>query len=111
MINRMVGIHKTSWHLKILSALWAYRTSVKNATDFMPFQLVYGLEVVLPIECEISSLKLAIELLPNTNGEEERFLYLNQLDEFRRDVAFLNETHKTRVKSQYDRNVQPRSFE
>ena len=111
MINRMVGIHKTSWHLKIFSALWAYRTSVKTATGFTPFQLVYGLEAVLPIECEIPSLKLAIELLPNTTAEEERFLYLNQLDEHRRDAAFRNETHKKWVKAQYDRKVHPRSFQ
>ena len=56
-------------------------------------------------------MKLAIELLPNTTAEEECFLYLNQLDENRRDVAFRNETHKKRVKAQYDRNVHPRSFQ
>jgi len=82
MINRMVWIQKTLWHLNIFSTNWAYRTSVKTATSFTPFQLVYGLEAVLPIKCEIPSLKLAIELLPNTTAEEERFLYLNQLDEF-----------------------------
>lgn len=69
------------------------------------------MEAILPIECEIPSLKLAIELLPDTTIEKERFLYLNQLDEFRRDATFANETHKKRVKSQYDRNFQPRSFE
>jgi len=82
MINRMVAIHKTSWHLKIFSTLWAYRTSVKTVTGFMPFQLVYNLEAILPIECEIPSLKIAIKLIPNTTIKEEIFLYLNQLDEF-----------------------------
>jgi hypothetical protein len=40
--------------------LWAYRTSVKSATGFMPFRLVYGMEAIPPIECEIPSLKLAV---------------------------------------------------
>jgi len=66
---------------------------------------------VLPIECEIPSLKLAIEILPNTTAEEENFLYLNQLYESRRDAAFANETHKKHVKAQYERNVHPHSFE
>lgn len=70
MINHMVRIHKTSWNLKIFSILWVYWTSVKTTTGFTPFQLVYGLEAVLPIECEIPSLKVAIELLPNTTIEE-----------------------------------------
>ena len=60
----------------LFSELWAYRTSVKTSIGFTPFQLVYGLEAVLPIECEISSLKLAIELLPATSEEDKHFLYL-----------------------------------
>ncbi len=72
--------------------------------------MVYGLEVVLPIECEIPSLKLAIELLPNTINEEEWFLYLMQLDESHRDATLVNEVHKRRIKTQFDRFVKPRTF-
>ena len=53
------------------------------STGFTPFQRVYGLEAMFPIECEISSLKLAIELLLATSEEDKRFLYLAQLDENR----------------------------
>jgi hypothetical protein len=67
----MVGTNKTSWHLQFFSTLWAYRTSVKTTTRFTPFQLVYVIEAVLPIECEIPSLKLTVELLPHTSAEEE----------------------------------------
>jgi hypothetical protein len=81
MLRRMIGIHKMSWHTMLFSALWAYQTSIKSATRFTPFWLVYGLESILSIECEIPSLKLVIELLPNTSSEEERLLYLMQLDE------------------------------
>ena len=66
MLQRTVGMHKSNWHLILLLALWAYRTSVKDATGFTPFRLGYGLESTLPIECEIPSLKLAVELLPNS---------------------------------------------
>ena len=51
-----------------------------------------------------------MELLPNTTIEEERFLYLNKLDETRLNAALANEAHKQRMKVQYDRTVQPRSF-
>ena len=74
MIRRIIGIHKTNWHSMLFLALWAYQNSVKTSTGFTPFQLVCGLEVVLPIECEIPSLKLAIELLPTTSEKEKRFL-------------------------------------
>ena len=95
----------------IFSALWACRTSVKTSIGFTPFQLVYGLEVVLPIKCEIPSLPMAIELLPATSEEEKRLLYLAQLDENRRDAALAIKTHTKHMKAQYDRNVTPQNFQ
>eukprot|EP00253_Pinus_taeda_P004644 PITA_04644 len=41
-LQRMIGVHKRSWHLILYLALWAYQTSVRNATGFTPFQLVYA---------------------------------------------------------------------
>eukprot|EP00253_Pinus_taeda_P006813 PITA_06813 len=110
MLQRTVGVHKSNWNLMLFLALWAYRTSVKDATGFTPFQLVYGLEATLPIECEIPSLKLAIKLLPNTTPLEERLLYLERLDETRRLANLAIETQKKRVKSHFDQAVRPRSF-
>jgi hypothetical protein len=81
MLQRTINSAKSNWHLMLYSTLWAYRTSVKTATGFSPFQLVYGLEVVLPIECQIPSLKLAVQLLPDTSPLEEWLVHLQQLDE------------------------------
>ena len=72
--------------------------------------MVYGIEAVLPIECEIPSLKLKVELLPHTFAEEEQFLYLSKLDETHHDAALVNEAHQKRIKSQYDKSIQPRAF-
>jgi len=109
-LQRMIEIHKRNLHLILYSALWAYRTSVRNATGFTPFQLVYGLKVVLPIQCEISSLKLAIDLLLDTSEEEACILELIHLDETPRDATLANETHKKCIAAQYDKNVKPRVF-
>jgi hypothetical protein len=110
MFRRMIGIHKTSWHTILFSALWAYQTSVKSATRFTPFQLVYGIQSILSIESEIPSLKLVVELLLNTSVEEECLLYLMQLDETRRDAALVIETQKKCLKAQYDKHVKPHVF-
>ena len=91
-------------------ALWAYRTLVKTTTGFSPFQLVYGLEAALPIEFEIPSLKLAVQLLPDTSPLEERLVHLDQLDEKRCDAALANEAHKHKVKCQHDRSIHPPIF-
>ena len=92
------------------STLWVYRTSVRNVTGFTPFQLVYGLEAILPIQCEISSLKLSIDLLPDTSKEEACLLNLIHLEETRREAQLANEAHKRHIKVQYNKNVQPRIF-
>ena len=91
-------------------ALWAYRTAVKTATVFSPYQHVHGVESVLLVECEIPSLKLAIEILPDTSPLEERLVHLEQLDEQRRDALVALEINKHRIKFQYDNSVCPRRF-
>jgi hypothetical protein len=83
---------------------------MKTTTGFTPFQLVYGIEVVLPIECEIPSLKLKVELLPHTSAEEECFLYLTKLDKTRHDVSLVNETQQKWIKNQYYKSVHPHTF-
>ena len=83
---------------------------VKTITSFTLFQLAYGLESIFPIECEIPSLKLVFELLPDTSSLEERLLHLEHLDEQHRDAATMNEVHKKWVKVQYDKVVKPRVF-
>eukprot|EP00253_Pinus_taeda_P031198 PITA_31198 len=86
------------------------QTSVRNATGFTPFQLVYGLEAILLVQCEISSLKREVDRLPGTSEEEALFLELIHLDETRRDAASANKAHKKQVKAQFDKNVKPRVF-
>ena len=83
---------------------------MRNETGFTPFQLVYGLESILPIQCEILSLKLAIDLLLDTSSEKARLFNLIHLDETRREAQLANKAHKIPIKAQYNKNVQPRIF-
>jgi hypothetical protein len=80
-LQRMINSSESNWHLMLYSTLWAYQMSIKITTGFSPFQLVYRLEVVFPIECQIPSLKLVVELFPDTSPLEERLLNLENLDE------------------------------
>eukprot|EP00253_Pinus_taeda_P025390 PITA_25390 len=73
-------------------------------------KLVYGLEATLPIECEIPSLKIAVELLPDITPVEECLLYLEQLDETCHLASLAIEAQKKRVKTHFDNTVNPHSF-
>ena len=76
-LQRTIVQRKNNWHIMVYLALWAYRTAVKNATCFSPYQLVHGVESIFPVECEIPSLNL----LPDTSPLEECLFHLQQLDE------------------------------
>eukprot|EP00253_Pinus_taeda_P016111 PITA_16111 len=106
-LSAQLGLHhdRSTPYYPQANAPWAYRTTVKTLTDFTPFNLVYGLEAVLPIECEIPPLKLAIELLPATSENEEHFVHLTHLDENCRNAVLASEAHKKHVKAQNDQNI------
>src|SRR5882762_9302052 len=109
-LQRTIAQSKNNWHIMLYPALWSYRTTVKTATGFSPYQLVHGVESILPVECEIPSLKLAVELLPDTSSLEEHLVHLEQLDEQHRDALVALEVNKRRVNVQYDKSVHPRRF-
>ena len=49
------------WSEKLPFSLWAYYTSFRTSTGAKLYFLVYGMEVVLPIEIEMGSLRVALE--------------------------------------------------
>lgn len=56
-VQKMVVTYK-DWDEMLPYALHSYRTSVRTSIEATPFSLVYGMEVVLPIEVEIPSLRV-----------------------------------------------------
>ena len=80
-LQKTVIQSKSDWNLMLYHALWEYRTSVNTSTSFCPFQLAHGMDSILLIECEIPSLKLEIELLPNTSNPKECLIHLDHLNE------------------------------
>ena len=65
-------------------ALHGYRTSVLTSTGATLFSLVYGMEVVLPIEVEIVSLRILMEAkLTKAKWCQTRYDHLNLIEEKR----------------------------
>ena len=52
-VKKIVGDNKKAWDSKIKFALWAYRITKKSATEKYPFELVYGVNVTLPIYLQL----------------------------------------------------------
>ena len=109
-LQQTIAQRKMNWHIILYPSLWAYRTTVKATIGFCPYQFIHGVESVLLVECKIPSLKLAIDILPDTSALEKRLVHLEQLDEQRRDALVALEVNKHHVKVQYDISVHLRRF-
>nr|XP_009795505.1 PREDICTED: uncharacterized protein LOC104242179 [Nicotiana sylvestris] len=67
---------KGLWPELLPVVLWAYRTTPKTSTGEMPYSLVYGTDVVIPVEVGEPSLRYS-----NKNGPSNDESRLQDLDE------------------------------
>ncbi|XP_070022327.1 uncharacterized protein [Nicotiana sylvestris] len=61
LLKKVVSKSKRDWHDRMEEALWAYRTNHRTPMQATPYSLVYGVEAVLPLERQITSLGSAIQ--------------------------------------------------
>ncbi|TYK08804.1 uncharacterized protein E5676_scaffold796G00080 [Cucumis melo var. makuwa] len=61
LLKKIVSKSKRDWQERIGEALCAYRTTHHTPTGVTPYLLVYNVEVVLPIEREIPSLRMVVQ--------------------------------------------------
>jgi len=60
-LKKMVLRLRRDWHERLSEALWAYRTTARTATSYTTYNLVFGVEVVLPLEVQLPSLRVAMQ--------------------------------------------------
>jgi hypothetical protein len=67
--------------------LWAYRTTWRNTIGHTPYEILYGKQVLLPIEFQVRTFCIAAELGLNLDeAQKQQALQLNELDEIRQDA-------------------------
>jgi len=59
-IQNMIVTYK-DWHEMLSYTLHAYHTTIKTSTSANPYSLVYGVEAIMPLEVEISSLRVLMD--------------------------------------------------
>ena len=112
-ITKTVQGSNIDWDARLHDALWTYRCAFKVTTKFTPFQLVYGLEAILPIELEVQSLHIALdERMGDDDSLKHQLIMLEKLDETRAQAQVLNmEAIQKHRKSYYDSKLAPKKLE
>ena len=96
------------WSEKLHFALWAYRTSFRTATRATPFSFVYGIEVVLPFEMEVSSLRVALEhQITKIDRLQARYDQLSFLNERRLRAANDMQVYQRKMVRAFKKRVKP----
>ncbi|XP_074293734.1 uncharacterized protein LOC141620877 [Silene latifolia] len=112
LLKKVVSKNKLDWHERLGEAMWAYRTTCRTATQATPYALVYGVEVVLPLELEIPSLHIAMQMeLTEEENDKLRLAELETLDEKRLDAQQKLECYHARMSRAFNKKVRPRAFQ
>jgi len=109
-VQKMTVSYK-DWHEIFPFTLHGYRTSVCISTGATPFSLVYGMEVVLPFEVEVPSLRILVELgLKESEWTQARFDQLNIIEDKRLAAMSQGWLYQSRVKNAFNKKVRPCKF-
>ena len=97
------------WHLQLPYALWGYRTLIQSSIGATPYSLVYGMEVVLPIEMGVHSLRIVLESeIPEVDWLQSRYDQLCMMDEKRLKALYHIQGYQRRLRKAFDKKVRTR---
>ena len=61
-LTKIIETSRIDWNMKFHSALWAYIFSYKTSVGTTPFNMVFGLDAILPFEFLLPTLRVAQNL-------------------------------------------------
>ncbi|XP_056688165.1 uncharacterized protein [Spinacia oleracea] len=109
-IEKMAENHK-DWPNKLHFALWGYRTSILTSIGVTPYSLVYGMEVVQPVELEVPSLHVLLESKqPEAECVQARYDELTLHDERRLRALHHVQIYQKRIARQFNKKVKLRNI-
>ena len=81
-LTKVCNANHDNWDLKIPAVLWAYHTTCKRLTGQTPLKLVYGKELVMPMEYIVPSMRIfSTTGMDNVEALEECIVQLIHLEE------------------------------
>lgn len=107
-IKKRLEDAKGRWVEELLSVLWTYQTTPRRSTRETPFALDYGMEVVIPLEIGLPTLRT--ELAENSSNDAVILRDLDLAEEKREQASIRMASYQNQIARAYNKNVKPRSF-
>jgi len=100
------------WANKLPFVLWGHRTTSKSVNGSTPYELVYGMEAVLPVELELQSLRVTLETsMTEQEWVKKRYEDLAFLDGRRLEARYRDQLYKRRIARHYNKRLHPRAIQ
>ena len=100
------------WSEKLPFPLWTYRTSFRTSTEVTPYSLVYGMKAVLPIEIEMTSLRVALEQqISEAEWTQSHNDQLSLLNESILRAADHVQAYQRKMTRAFRKRVKPKKFQ
>ena len=109
-IKKILKENKKSWHLHLKYALWANRIGTKKSIGTSPFQMVYGTDVVLPINLALPVMKLWQDEKEEPNPLTRRINQLIEVQQHRDVIDEKLQRYQDNMKLLFDRKAKNRDF-
>jgi hypothetical protein len=107
-----VNEYPRRWHEVLTEALWVHRTSKHGVTKVTPFELVYGQEVVLPVEVNLQTCRIVgQDNFSATEYIEGMMDTIDVMPKGRLKALQEVEREKMRVAKAYNERVKGKSFQ
>jgi hypothetical protein len=109
-IMKVLNENKRSWHIHLKYALWENQIGTKKSIGISPFQMVYGTDVVLPINLALPIMKLWKYEKEEPNHITRRINQLIELQQNRVAVDERLQKYQDDMKTLFDRKTKDIEF-
>ena len=111
-LEKTVNPNRKDWSLRLVDALWAYRTAYRGPLGMSPYSLVYGKPCNLPVEMEHKAYWAIKAFNFDLQGAENlRKFQLNELEGLRNEAYLSTRNYKERTKFFRDKSIVRKNFE
>jgi hypothetical protein len=102
-IKKVLTENKKAWHVHLKYALWANRISTKKSIGISPFQMVYGIDIVLPINLTLPVMKFWQDAKEEPNDVTRRINQIIEVQQNKVEVDDKLQKYQDNMKALFDK--------